>query len=365
MRNVLGNNLTVTLFGESHGEKIGAVVDGLSAGILVDEEYIKLMLSKRRPNGLTDTARVETDEFSIVSGVFNGKTTGAPLCILIDNKNVRSADYSEKLGLARPSHADYTAHVKYGGFEDYRGGGHFSGRITAPLVAVGAIITSALNQIGVKIGTHILSCAGVLDRSFSNVSSDIESLKSLEFPLLNQDVSGDVINAILSAKQKGDSVGGTTQTAIVGLPVGLGEPWFDSVESSISRAVFSIGGVKGIEFGLGFSFADKRASEVNDSLVKVDGKVVTLTNNNGGINGGITNGMPVIFNCAVKPTPSISIKQQTYNFITDKNEELQIKGRHDPAIIRRICPVLDAVSAIVVADLLVTKYGTDCLLKGF
>lgn len=365
MKNTLGTNLTVTLFGESHGAMIGAVVDGLTPGIEIDTGFIADCLAKRRPSSAIDTARREQDKFQIVSGVFENKTTGTPLCIVIPNEDTKSGDYKKTYGLARPSHADYTAYCKYHGFEDYRGGGHFSGRITAPLVAVGAILISALKKLGITVGTHILNCAGVCDRAFGDVSSDIQSLANKDFPILDDDKKQPMIDQILTAKNSLDSVGGVTQTAVYGLPAGVGEPWFDSVESMLSHAVFSIGGVKGIEFGLGFGFANKRASECNDALSIEDGKVNTKTNNNGGINGGITNGMPVVFNCAVKPTPSIAQQQKTINFITGENAELNILGRHDPAIIRRICPVIDSVTAIVICDLLASRYGTDFLTKGF
>ena len=362
MKNTFGNSISVTVFGESHGEAIGAVIDGLCAGIDVDRELIDFQLSKRRPQSKTDTPRVEKDEYSIVSGVFNGKTTGTPLTIIIPNENTKSKDYT--YGVARPSHADYTAYCKYHGYEDYRGGGHFSGRITAAIVAAGAVIMKALDSLGIKIGTHILSCAEVEDRPFDNISADIDTLKSLSFPVLCASAEDKMTEKIIEARKSLDSVGGILQTAIVGVPAGVGEPWFDSVESMLSHALFSIGGVKGVEFGAGFSFAKMRGSEANDPFEIQDGRVTTSTNNNGGINGGITNGMPIIFNCAVKPTPSIAQNQKTVNFIENSDTSLEISGRHDPAIVRRACVVVDSVSAIVVADLLAQKYGTDVFLNG-
>ncbi len=350
MKNTFGNNTTVTLFGESHGPAIGAVIDGLTPGLTVNEELIAYQLSRRRPSAPTDTARVEPDNFKIISGAFNGKTTGTPLCIIIPNENVRSSDYN--FGSARPSHADYTAHIKYKGFEDYRGGGHFSGRITAALVAVGGILIPALEERGITIGTHISKCGGISDSEFTDCKNDIEKLKRSHFPVLNEARGAEMSAKILEAKSKLDSIGGITETAVCGIPVGHGEPWFDSAESVISHAIFSIGGIKGIEFGLGFGFADKSGSEANDQMCYENGKVVTKTNNNGGINGGITNGMPIIFRCAVKPTPSISKEQETVDFIKNENTVLSVKGRHDPAIIRRICPVIDAVTAIAVWDMI-------------
>lgn len=350
MKNTFGQNITVTLFGESHGPAVGAVVDGLTPGMTVDEEFISSELSRRRPSLSTDTARSEQDNFRILSGVFNGKTTGSPLCIMIPNENARSGDYN--YGAARPSHADYTAHVKYNGFEDYRGGGHFSGRITAALVAVGAIVTPALKEKGILIGTHISECGGISDRGFSDIPTDICALKTLPFPTLDKEKGEKMTEKILSAKASLDSIGGITETVIYGMPAGYGEPWFDSVESLLSHALFSIGGIKGVEFGLGFGFADKLGSEANDAMRYENGRVVTVTNNNGGINGGITNGMPITFRCAVKPTPSIAKEQKTVDFIKKENTEISVKGRHDPAIIRRICPVIDSVAAIVTWDIL-------------
>lgn len=364
MKNVLGNNITLTLFGESHGAAIGAVIDGLSPGIPVDEERIAEKLSRRRPSSSTDTSRREPDIFKILSGVFEGKTTGTPVCIVIPNEDTKSVDYSPMREIARPAHADYTAYCKYHGFEDYRGGGHFSGRITAAIVAAGAIAETALEMRGVKVGCHILECGGVWDRPFEDCISDIDILKSASFPVLRLGAGEQITERILKAKEQCDSVGGVVQTAVVGLPAGLGEPWFDSVESQISRAAFSIGGVKGIEFGLGFALADMQGSEANDPFVINNGKVETLSNNDGGINGGITNGMPIVFNCAVKPTPSIYKEQKTVNFVKNEETTLQIKGRHDPAIIRRICPVMEAVTALVICDMLSGRYGTDVFIKG-
>lgn len=358
MKNTFGNDLSVTLFGESHGTAVGAVLDGLSAGVKIDEELIKDYLSRRRPNGKTDTPRIEKDEFKIISGVFNGYSTGAPITVIIPNENVKSGDYEKTALLARPSHADYSAFVKYDGFNDYRGGGHFSGRITAALVAAGAIVMGALSSAGVKIKSHVYKCGGEADARFSDLVKDFALLeKSKDFPVINESAKEKMTEAILKARESGDSVGGAIETAIAGLPAGLGDPWFDSVEGMLSHALFSLGGVKGIEFGAGFKFADMRGSEANDPFISDGSKIFTSTNNNGGINGGITNGMPVVFTCAVKPTPSIALPQKTINLKTSENAELTVKGRHDPAIVRRICPVIECVSALVTADLLISRYG--------
>ena len=362
MKNTFGQSVCVTLFGESHGAAIGAVLDGIAPGVTVDLSFIESQLSKRRPQGKTDTPRVENDKFEILSGVFNGKTTGTPITIIIPNENTKSKDYN--YGVARPSHADYTAFRKYHGFEDYRGGGHFSGRVTAGLVASGAIAISALKSIGINIGTHILRCGDVYDRGFENCENDVLAIQDKAFSVLSQ-CEEKMAKEIARAKEQGDSIGGIIETAITGVPAGVGEPWFDNVESILSHALFSIGGIKGVEFGLGFGFAEHKGSAANDSFIVKDGKISTKTNNNGGINGGITNGMPIVFKCAVKPTPSISQAQETVNFLTEETTELEIKGRHDPAIIRRVCVVVDSVCALAVCDLLAMRYGTDIFLKGF
>ena len=361
MKNTFGNSITLTLFGESHGEYVGAVLDGLAPGIKIDEEYINHKLSLRRPAGKISTARVEADEYSIVSGVFNGYTTGTPLCILIKNSNTRSSDYGEKMDIPRPSHADYTAREKYHGFEDHRGGGHFSGRVTAPIVAAGAILGSALENHGIKIGSHITELHGAFDRPFEDYESDINCVNLKRFPVLTDHAEESMIKEIEKAAAMGDSVGGILESAIIGLPTGVGEPWFDSMESMLSHALFSIPGIKGVEFGLGFAFADVYGSEGNDPFTVKDGRVITESNNNGGINGGITNGMPVTFRTAIKPTPSISKTQESVSLSDMSSTALKISGRHDPAIIHRARAVVDAMAAIVVADMLTVRYGTDYL----
>ena len=362
MRNILGNNLTVTVFGESHGSHIGAIIDGITAGIKVDENFINECLAKRRPQGKGETARVEKDEYKIVSGVFNGYTTGSPLCIIIENNDTKSKDYSLIKDLARPSHADYVANVKYNGFNDYRGGGHFSGRITASIVASGAILLKALEKLNIKIGCHIKKCGNILDKDFNDFDNEIDKVNNMIFPVIN-DVEEQMKEEINNAASNKDSIGGIIQTAITGLPVGLGEPMFSSLEGELSKAMFAIGGIKGIEFGLGFNFANLKGSEANDEFVIVDGKVKTKTNNNGGINGGISNGMPIVFNVAIRPTPSILKEQNTINMNTKQNDKLTIQGRHDPAIIRRINIVIRCMCALVISDMLITKYGQDVFLK--
>ena len=359
MKNTFGNSVSVTLYGESHGEEIGAVLDGLSPGVPVDFAFIEQQLSLRRPAGKDSTPRREPDPFRITSGVFNGKTTGTPICITIPNTQTKSNDYAKTRALARPGHADYTAYAKYHGFEDYRGGGHFSGRITAPLVAAGAIALTALCNKGIQIGTHIARLAGIADAPFTDYEKDFAALTKKRIAVLDDVRGAEMEAAILAAAADRDSVGGVLETVVTGLPAGVGEPWFDSMESMLSHALFGIPAVKGIEFGAGFAMAESRGSKMNDPFAVEDGKVVTVTNNNGGINGGITNGMPVIFRLAVKPTPSIFKEQDTVNFFEKKEEKLALVGRHDPAIVHRARVVCDSVTAIVLCDMLEGRFGTD------
>lgn len=360
MKNTFGNAFSVTLFGESHGPSIGCVLDGLAAGIPVDEAYIAKLLSKRRPAGAISTARQEADKFVIESGVYNGLTTGTPLCIRIPNEDTRSGDYSR---LARPGHADYTAHCKYHGCEDYRGGGHFSGRITAALVAAAGVVIPAFEKKGIIIGTHIRRLAGVEDRPFQEISKDMAILNKADFPVLDNEVTEMMKERILAAKAAGDSVGGVLETAVVGMPAGVGEPWFDTVEGVLSHALFSVPAIKGVEFGDGFALSEMMGSEANDPFSITEGKVTTSTNHNGGINGGITNGMPLVFRCAVKPTPTIAKEQNTVDLESGTPALLAAKGRHDPCIVHRAAVVVEAVTALTLCDLLATRYGTDWLGK--
>ncbi|MBE6622933.1 MAG: chorismate synthase [Ruminococcaceae bacterium] len=362
MKNTFGNSISVTIFGESHGEYIGAVLDGMAPGIDVDFEYISHMLTLRRPDGKISTPRKEKDEFKIVSGVLNGKTTGTPITILIPNENVKSGDYSQMRTVARPSHADFTAQCKYHGFQDSRGGGHFSGRITAALTAAGAICKLALEKKGIYIGTHIKKCAGISDRNFDDIFCDIKALNGKTFAVLDDKTEEEMTSAILEAAEDGDSVGGVLETAIIGMPQGVGEPFFDSIESLLSHMMFSIPAVKGVEFGAGFEIADMKGSFANDPMRIKDGKIITLKNNNGGINGGITNGMPIIFRTAIKPTPTIFKPQETVDFVNMCETVLEPKGRHDPAIVHRARVVQDAASAIVICDALSARFGTDWLI---
>ena len=361
MKNTIGNQITVTLFGESHGAAIGAVIDGLAPGIRIDEDYISKKMTARRAVGKISTSRHEADEVRFLSGVFEGYTTGAPLALLIENTSTKSADYSQLKVTPRPSHADYTAECKYHGYQDYRGGGHFSGRVTAALVAAGAIISSALISKGIYIGTRIKRLAGIDDVGQFATQADISKVNQKIFATLDDAVAGEMTKKIEAAAERGDSVGGVLETLILGVPAGVGEPWFDTVEGVLSHLVFSVPAVKGVEFGAGFAIADSLGSVANDAFV-IDGeKVATRTNNSGGIQGGITNGMPITLRTAIKPTPSIFIEQDSVNLEDMKEVKLKINGRHDPAIVHRARAVIDAVVAIGIADLLAIRYGTDFL----
>ena len=386
MKNTFGNAVTVTLFGESHGPAIGAVLDGLPGGIKIDEEYIAARLTQRRPSGRISTSRREPDRYEILSGVFNGYTTGTPLCIIIRNEDTRSKDYDNVSRLARPSHADLTAMYRYGGFEDYRGGGHFSGRITAALVAAGAIVMKALEDKGILIGTHISTCGGISDRQFGRTAcsgcgdstgtvsgpeewavwaeADLRALADADFPVLDGKAADEMEKKILEAASEGDSVGGVLETLVLGMPEGVGEPWFDTAEGMLAHAVFSVPAVKGIEFGAGFAITEMRGSQANDCLRTDGSRIYTETNNSGGINGGITSGMPIVFRTAIKPTPSIFKEQKTVDIKSGENAVLSLKGRHDPAIVHRAGAVINAVTALTLADLLAARFGTDWLRTG-
>jgi chorismate synthase len=361
MKNTFGSSVSVTIFGESHGGMIGAVLDGIAPGIEVDEEFIAAQMDLRKAVGKISTARHEADEVRIVSGVFNGRTTGTPITLLIANQDQHSRDYGELAYKARPGHADFTAQMKYHGFQDFRGGGHFSGRITAGLVAAGAIAIKALRAKGINIGTHILTCGGISDRSFGDLNADIARLSTADFAVLDDSVKEPMIKRIEAARDESDSVGGRLETAITGFPAGVGEPWFDTLESVLSHMIFSIPAVKGVEFGDGFALADMTGSTANDPFRAGADGVTTLTNHSGGILGGISDGMPIIIRTAVKPTPSIFKEQQTVDMRDMSDTELVIKGRHDPAVIHRARVVVDSAVALVLCDQLALRFGTDWL----
>ncbi|MBQ3150738.1 MAG: chorismate synthase [Clostridia bacterium] len=359
MKNTYGNSVSITIAGESHGEGICVILDGIKAGVRIDEDFIKSQLSLRRPQGKESTQRSEADNFRLISGVFNGYSTGTSICILIENTSQHSKDYSATRFKARPGHADYTAHIKYKGYEDYRGGGHFSGRITSGIVAAGAIAISMLRDHGIEIATHIKRCGKTYDRDFGDFTKDFAKLQNTNFPVLDDGAESAMRAEIIEAKMNLDSIGGILETAVTGIPTGLGEPWFDSVESRISHMMFSVPGIKGIEFGAGFSFADMHGSEANDAFCVENGRVQTVTNNNGGINGGIANGMPILFRCAVKPTPSIAKEQKTIDMQTMENTEIQIVGRHDPSIVHRAAVVVNSATALCILDMMAERFGNE------
>ena len=366
MKNTFGSTLSLTIFGESHGKAIGAVLDGMAAGVPVDENLLAACMDKRRARGDgLSTARVEADTVQFLSGVINGHTTGTSIALMIENQNTRSSDYAKTADLLRPGHADYTAYAKYHGYQDARGGGHFSGRITAALVAGGAIVLGALDRAGINLSTHIARCAGISDTPFAlndsaALAAQTEALvnRSEGFALLDPSVEEPMKAAIRTAGAEGDSVGGILETAILGLPAGIGEPYFDSVESVLSHAAFSIPAVKGIEFGSGFGFADLHGSQANDAFRMDADRIVTATNHNAGINGGISNGMPIVFRTVVKPTPSIYKEQDTVDYIARKDAKLSIQGRHDPCIVPRAAIVQTCAAALALGDLMTIRYGT-------
>ncbi len=357
MKNTIGNEITITLFGESHGEAIGCVLDGVPSGIEIDEEYINEKMNQRKATGKISTGRHEADEVHYLSGIKDGKTEGTPIAIMIQNTNMHSKDYSSLANIARPSHADYAAHLRYSGYEDARGGGHFSGRLTAPLVAAGSILRQALEQKGILVASHIQSLHGIQDKSFTSLEKEMKEVNGKAFPVLDDEIGLQMQKEIEQARDAQDSVGGVLETVITGVEGGLGEPTFSSIESRIAEMMFSIPAVKGLEFGSGFELANMYGSEANDAWMIENDQVVTKTNHNGGINGGITNGMPIVFRTVIKPTPSIAQTQDSINFETMENVKLNIVGRHDPAIIHRARAVVDAMTAFVIADIYAGTYG--------
>ena len=354
MNNTFGRSAALTIFGESHGVSIGAVLDGLPAGEAIDWDAVRTEMARRAPGrNAMSTARSEADAFEVQSGFFNGYTTGTPLCAVIRNGDHRSKDYDQLRHIMRPGHADYSGKIRYGGYNDFRGGGHFSGRLTAPLVFAGAVASQMLKRRGVAVGAHILQIGSVRDASFNPLGEGealFASLKQETLPVLDKTKQEVMEREIMAAKGELDSVGGIIECMITGLPAGLGNPFFDSVESALSHMMFSVPAVKGIEFGDGFSLASMRGSRANDAFYYDGAAVKTKTNRNGGINGGITNGMPVLFRVAVKPTPSISRQQETIDTDTQENCTLEIKGRHDPCIVQRAVPVVEAAASWAILD---------------
>ncbi len=339
-------NLSFSIFGESHGKAIGVVIDGLPGGIKLDFNKILDFMARRAPKkDGTSTMRNETDYPEVVSGLVDNVTTGTPLCAVIKNKDQHSDDYKSVSHLARPGHADYTGYLRYNGSNDLRGGGHFSGRITAPLVFAGAVASQILEQKGIVSGAHILSVAGISDNEFDSVNLTAEELievRNRYLPLINKDVELPIRDKILEAGANRNSVGGIIECGVVGMPAGIGSPMFDGIENRISQLVFGVPAVKGIEFGAGFDVAVMTGKDNNDEFYIDNGIIRTRTNNHGGILGGISSGMPITLRVAIKPTPSISDPQNTVDYTTMSEEVLSIKGRHDPCIVPRAVPCIES-----------------------
>lgn len=361
MASVFGEALRVSVYGESHGAAIGALVDGFPAGEPIDEASLLYFMARRQggKNALS-TARKEPDIPKILSGVTDGRTNGFPLCIEIENTNTRSSDYKNLVDVPRPSHADYTAYVKWNGQADLRGGGHFSGRLTAPLCAAGGIARQILERRGIAVGAHLASVGGIEDKLFPMFPDPqlFDEIAHKAFPVLDDERGASMQREILAAREASDSVGGSVECMITGLPAGLGSPMFDGIENRLARALFGIPAVKGLEFGAGFALARMRGSEANDPFVmNENGVITTETNHSGGIQGGITNGMPVRFRVGFKPTPSIAQTQRSVSLSRRDNTEISIHGRHDPCIVQRAVPVVEAVAALVSLDILLTESG--------
>lgn len=354
MSNIQGEKIILSIFGQSHGKAIGMTLDGVPAGLPVDLIKLQEFLNRRAPGQHDyDTPRKEEDIPDFLSGITNGYTNGSAITAVIYNHNTRSGDYDNLKNCPRPGHADYTAQIKYGGYQDAAGGGHFSGRLTAPLCIAGGLCKQWLEARNIQIGAHILSIAGIADEPLflDWVNPDFQMIQK-DFPVINPDAGKRMITAISEAKQDGDSVGGIIECIISGVPAGLGGPLYAGVEGKLAQIIYGIPAVKGIDFGSGFTGSYMRGSENNDSFTIQHGKIVTKTNYAGGILGGITTGMPIVFQAAIKPTPSISKLQQTVNLQTMEEVPLQVKGRHDPCIVPRAVPVIEAAAAIAIYDLL-------------
>ena len=360
MSSTYGEHLKLSIFGQSHGAAIGMTLDGIPAGLPVNFDVLQAFLNRRAP-GRNDwsTPRKEEDRPEFLAGILDGFTCGAPIAAIIHNTNTRSGDYANLADCPRPGHADYTAQVKYGGFQDAAGGGHFSGRLTAPLCIAGGLCLQWLGETGIRIGGKISEIAGIPDEDALDPLNPDLSVIPTDFPVLSASSAKRMQEAIAQARAEGDSVGGVVECWITGLPAGLGEPMFGGVESRIAQIVYGIPAVKALEFGVGRTAANLRGSQCNDSFTVENGRVRTLTNNAGGILGGITNGMPVVFRTTFKPTPSISQPQRSISLSRGEDRELIVKGRHDPCIVPRAVPVVEAAAAIAVYDLILSNTQTS------
>jgi chorismate synthase len=357
MSSSLGRLFKATVFGESHGKTVGVVVDGCPAGLKIKSSDVQFELNRRRPGFAPHTSRrKEEDKIRFLSGVFKGRATGAPLCMLVPNRDVESSYYEKIKETPRPGHADYAAFLKYKGFSDYRGGGRFSGRMTAALVMAGAVAKKILAPHGVRIAAHITRIGDIVAKPQSQEKIFSVSASN-SFACADSAAAKKMLEAIDSIKRQGDSIGGIVECIALNPPQGLGEPFFDTIEGDLAKALFAVPAVKGVEFGAGFRCVSMRGSENNDPFVIKNGKIITATNNCGGVLGGIANGMPIVFRVAVKPTPSISLPQRTVNLKSMKEEIIRIKGRHDPCIVPRVVPVVEAVTAIVLADHFLAEAG--------
>ncbi len=349
MENSFGKLFTITSFGESHGRCVGVIIDGCPAGLPLTEEDIQREVDKRKPTSPIATTRAEEEKVENLSGIFNGHTTGAPICLLIWNKDIDSSEYQKTRYLLRPAHADYTAFIKYGGFNDFRGGGRFSGRITATFVMAGAIAKKLLNQIGIEVLAHTVEIGG-----FKAQPKDLDEIRQNveQNPLkcADPEAAREMLKVIEQAKREGDSIGGIIEGIALNVPVGLGEPVFDTLEGDLAKALFAIPAAKGVEFGSGFSATQKRGSENNDPFIIKNGKIATVTNNAGGILGGISNGMPIVVRVAIKPTPSIAKAQETVNIEKMESASLEVRGRHDTCIVPRAVPAVEAMMAVTLCD---------------
>jgi len=357
MSNTIGEKIRLTVFGQSHAPTIGALMEGLPAGLTIDMEKVRAFMARRAPGrDAMSTARREADEPRIIAGLNEwGQTCGAPLCMVIENTDARSRDYSKLRDLPRPGHADYTAALRYNGANDIRGGGQFSGRLTAPICFAGAVAMQILEQKDIRIGGHIASVADVDDERFSIPDESVlDAIASHDFPVIDEAAGERMRKRIAQAKAEGDSVGGVVEVCALNVPAGIGDPMFDGIENSLARAAFGIPAVRGVEFGTGFAAARMRGSEHNDPFrVDENGKIVTATNHHGGVLGGITSGMPIVMRVAFKPTPSIAKQQDTISFVRNENDKLIVEGRHDPCIVHRALPCVEAIMALVILDKIV------------
>ena len=354
MSSMTGNKIKISVFGQSHSKAIGVVIDGLPAGKKIDMEKVMAFMERRAPGrNVYSTKRYEPDTPEILSGLVKGTTCGAPLCMVIYNQNQNSSDYNNVMDTPRPSHADFSGNVRYDGFNDVLGGGHFSGRLTAPLCFAGAVCMQILEDMGIEIQAHIQKIKNVYDDKIDFVNIGKWNTATKDFPVINDEKGKLMISEIEKTRELGDSVGGVIECAVTGIKAGYGDPMFDGVENMLAKNIFGIPAVKGIEFGNGFDATNLYGSENNDDFCIVNGEIKTATNNAGGINGGITNGMPIVFRTAIKPTPSIYKEQNSVSLADKTEKKLQIQGRHDPCIVQRAVPVIEAVTAFTILDLIV------------